>query len=373
MQKHERYNTAKKVTLIGAILNALLGFGKCIGGLFFHSHALLADGLHSFSDLLTDAMVVFASKYGSQHADDSHPYGHQRIETAATFFLAMLLIITGFAIAWHSIKELLQHSQQTPKPWALFIALISILINEGLFHYTRQMGQKIKSDLLITNAWHHRSDAASSLVVLLGIIGSLLGYAYLDAIAAIIVGVLIIHMGCTYSWDSIKELVDTAVDAKQIAHIEQVIMNVHGVNKVHQLRTRSMGRDIFVDVHVIVSPFISVSEGHFIAQIVHHELIKQVANVKDVTVHIDPEDDETATPSLLLPNRKALEDLFLNPWKTAYPALGSWVIHYLDGKITIDLICTFELNDEAMFHQKIKQDLTHFEHPTNIRVFYHAS
>lgn len=372
MQQHERYNTAKKVTLIGALLNALLGFGKCIGGLFFHSHALLADGLHSFSDLLTDAMVVFASKYGSQHADDSHHYGHQRIETAATFFLAMLLIVTGLVIAWHSIDELIHHSQQTPKPWALSIALISILINEGLFHYTRFIGEKIKSDLLITNAWHHRSDAASSLVVLLGIIGSLLGYAYLDAVAAVIVGILIIHMGCTYGWESIKELVDTAVDAKQITHMEQVITAVHGVKKVHQLRTRSMGRDVFVDVHVIVSPFISVSEGHFIAQIVHRELIKNVNNVKDVTVHIDPEDDETATPSLNLSNRKTLETLFLNQWQEAYPALHSWLIHYLDGKITIDLFCTFELNDEAIFHQRIEKDLQHFEHPINIRMFYHA-
>jgi cation diffusion facilitator family transporter len=322
MHQHERYKTAKKVTVIGALFNTFLGFIKCTGGVFFHSHALFADGLHSFSDLLTDSMVVFASKYGSQHADETHPYGHQRIETAATFFLAMLLIVTGLGIAWDSLYDLIYHHQQhATTPGALLIALISILINESLFYYTRHMGLHIKSDLLIANAWHHRSDAASSLIVLSGIAGSLIGFTSLDAIAAILVGLLIIHMGLTYCWNSIKELIDTAVSSKTISQIKTVIKAIDGVKKIHQLRTRSMGRDIFIDVHVIVSPFISVSEGHYIAQIVHHELMNQVTDVKDVTVHIDPEDDEAATPSLYLPNRKTLESQLLNRLKAEYPTL----------------------------------------------------
>ena len=195
MQQDDRYLQAKKVTLIGALINALLGCIKLIGGLFFHSHALAADGLHSFSDLITDAMVLFASKYGSQDADDSHPYGHQRIETAATLFLSLILALVGAGIAWDSIYEMIHHTHTVPNSLTIPIAIISILANEGLFHYTQVIGRRIQSDLIFANAWHHRSDAASSIVVLFGLIGSLAGFVYLDALAAIVVGILIIHMG----------------------------------------------------------------------------------------------------------------------------------------------------------------------------------
>lgn len=365
---NERYTTAKKVTLLGALLNVLLGVGKLLGGFIFHSHALIADGLHSFSDLLIDGMVLFASKYGSEQADTSHPYGHQRIETAATFFLALILVITGLAISWDSIHELIHNQHDTPTLWALPVALTSILINEALFYYTRHIGHKIKSDLLITNAWHHRSDAASSLVVLAGIIGSLLGFSFLDAVAAIVVGVLIIHMGLTYAWESIKELVDTAVSEEQLKEIESVIHQIQGVKKIHQLRTRTMGRDIYIDVHVMVSPFISVSEGHFIAQTVHHQLIQQVSHVKDVTVHIDPEDDETAMPSNHLPNRDQLEAQLIQPWKIAYPEISAWIIHYIDGEITLDLICATTININH-FQQQSVQDLQNLEYPLRIRIY----
>ena len=218
MQQHERYWQAKKVTLIGAFVNALLGCIKVLGGTFFHSHALVADGIHSFSDLLTDGMVLFASKYGSQDADNSHPYGHQRIETAATLFLALLLILVGTGIAWDSLYDIINKSHHVPEWLALPIAVISILANEGLFHYTQRIGKHIHSDLIIANAWHHRSDAGSSIVVLLGLLGSLAGFIYLDAIAAILVGLLIIKMGWSYGWNSVKELVDTAVEPQLMSH-----------------------------------------------------------------------------------------------------------------------------------------------------------
>lgn len=339
MQQHERYWQAKKVTLIGAFMNALLGAFKLIGGIFFHSHSLAADGVHSFSDLLTDAMVLFASKYGSQDADDSHPYGHQRIETAATLFLALLLILVGAGIAWHSLNQIVNQSNHIPSWLALPIAAISILTNEGLFHYTQRVGKSIRSELIIANAWHHRSDAGSSIVVVIGLLGSLAGFVYLDAVAAILVGCLIIKMGWNYGWNSVRELVDTAVEPQLISIIEQIILDVHGVQKIHQLRSRMMGPDIFIDVHILVSPFMSVSEGHFIAQHVHHALINKLEHVKDVTVHVDPEDDELSCPSLNLPSRKTLEQTLLQSWRSAYPLIQSWVLHYLDGELIIDLIC----------------------------------
>lgn len=355
--QHDRYWQAKKVTLIGALVNALLGFIKLLGGIFFHSHALVADGLHSFSDLITDVMVLFASKYGSQDADDSHPYGHQRIETAATLFLSLVLILAGAGIAWDSIIEIVHKSHTMPGWLALPIAALSILANESLFHYTQHIGKRIHSDLIIANAWHHRSDAASSVVVLIGLLGSLAGFVYLDALAAVVVGLMIIHMGWSYGWNSVKELVDTAVDPQTIATVEQLILQVDGVQKIHQLRSRLMGRDIFIDVHILVAPHISVSEGHFIAQHVHVALMDALERVKDVTVHVDPEDDEISCPSLHLPSRSKLEEELLLQWQQEHAEIKHWVLHYLDGDLTVDLICDQTFDSWPALYKRIQDDL----------------
>jgi len=357
MQNHERYSEAKKITLIGAIINAILGTIKVISGYFFHSNALVADGFHSFSDLITDIMVLLASKYGSNAADDSHPYGHQRIETAGTLLLSLILILAGFGIGLDALEEIIYNKNDLPNYLALPIAIISIFINEALFHYTRRIGKKIDSDLIIANAWHRRSDAASSIVVLIGLIGSLAGFKYLDAIAAILVGFMIIKMGITYGWNSVKELIDTAVEPQLTENIKKVIMKVDGVDKIHQLRSRMMGRDVFIDVHILVSPYISVSEGHYIAQHVHQTLMNKIDNVKDVTVHVDPEDDEVCCPSLHLPNRKAIEKNFIKLIQKSYPEVESWNFHYLDGKLTIDLYCEDKFNNWVKLRNLIKKEL----------------
>ena len=370
--QHDRYWQAKKVTLIGALINAILGFIKLLGGNLFNSHALIADGAHSFSDLVTDIMVLFASKYGSQDADDSHPYGHQRIETAATLLLSLLLILAGLSIAWDSIIDLLNAHHNKPSQWTLAIALLSILSNEALFHYTQNIGKRIKSTLIIANAWHHRSDAASSIVVLIGLFASIAGYYYFDAIAAIIVGIMIIQMGWSYGWNSIKQLVDTAVDPSLITTIENLILKVNGVQKIHQLRSRSMGQDIFIDVHILVSPYISVSEGHFIAQHVHNSLMNSVVHVKDVTVHVDPEDDECSSPSLHLPNRKTLEHKFMQPWQQDYPGITSWTLHYLDGKLRVDLECEQQFNQWQSLSKRIQKDLRLHQHQQIIHVRFYC-
>ncbi|MBA3535983.1 MAG: cation transporter [Tatlockia sp.] len=369
MNQQERYQQAKKTTLIGAVINALLGSIKVIGGIFFHSHALIADGVHSFSDLITDVMVVFASKYGSQDADISHPYGHQRIETAATLLLALLLILAGAGIAWNSIDEFVSGEVIKPGVFALVIALLSIAANEVLYHYTLKVGRRIQSSLVIANAWHHRSDAASSIVVALGLLGSIFGFAYWDAIAAIIVGFMIIKMGINYGWNSVKELVDTAVEPAMLSQIETIIKSVDGVQKVHQLRSRSMGGDIFIDVHIIVSPFISVSEGHYIAQHVHHALVNQLAAVKDVTVHVDPEDDEISCPSVHLPTRKTIEERFLSSWQGDFPGITGWTLHYLDGKLVLDLKCDNDFKHWQALRKRIMEDLQSNRDIRQVRFF----
>ena len=373
MPKDMRYQQAKRVTLIGAFINALLGFIKLVSGLAFHSHALVADGAHSFADLVTDVMVLFASKYGSQDADATHPYGHQRIETAATLMLALLLILTGAAIAWDAIDEMIHKAHTMPGMLALPIAVLSIVVNEALFHYTRHIGARIQSDLIIANAWHHRSDAAASIVVLVGLVGSLAGWVALDAIAAIVVGGLIIQMGLTYGWNSVKELIDSGVEPELLAKITDRIQHTPGVKKIHQLRTRSMAGDVFVDVHILVSPTLSVSEGHYIAQHVHRSLTKQFDRVKDVTVHVDPEDDEISCPSFHLPNRRLLEKRYLAKWKKDYPSIQFWILHYLNGTITIDLICGEELGYIDALAKRILDDLAQQSDITSIRLLSHAT
>lgn len=372
MQQSERYILAKRITLFGATINALLGLVKLIGGFMFHSHALIADGFHSFSDLITDLMVLFASKYGSQDADASHPYGHKRIETAATLLLALLLILAGIGIAWDSISELLDMQHTKPKFMALPIALLSIVANEALFHYTHHIGLKIQSNLIIANAWHHRSDAASSVVVLVGLIGSLSGWLFLDAVAAVVVGGLIVQMGWSYGWNSVKELVDTAVDPDFFMKIEHIIKQINGVHKVHQLRTRLMGGDIFIDVHILVSPQLSVSEGHYIAQQVHRTLTKQLDQVKDVTVHVDPEDDETCAPSFNLPDRETIERSFLMKLREDYPDIQEWVLHYINGCLSIDLIYNQSITSQNDLKKRISEYLSSQTHIVTVRLLSHA-
>lgn len=352
-----RYQRAKYVTLIGALVNTLLGFIKLIGGFWFHSNALVADGFHSLSDLFTDAMVLIASKYGSQDADEKHPYGHQRIETAATYILAILLIITGLAISGDAFNHLRTHTYDHPGLPALPLAGLSIIANEVLFWYTRYVGESIGSNLIIANAWHHRSDAASSLIVLLGLIGTFAGFPMLDSTAALLVGLLIAKMGLDYGLKSIKELIDTGVDDNLRNEIITTIRETDGVDKIHQLRTRLMGSDVYVDVHVQVHPLISVSEGHFIAQHVHRRLKNMLPSIKDVTVHIDPEDDETVSPSHDLPSRNHLEKILLTNWYHDFPELTSCVFHYLDNTLTLDLIGSLSSNTQEYLTQRIQKDL----------------
>ncbi|HAT6976784.1 TPA: cation transporter [Legionella pneumophila] len=369
MYPHDRYWQAKKVTLIGAFINALLGIVKMIGGFLYHSHALIADGVHSISDLITDVMVVFASKYGSVSADDSHPYGHQRIETAATLLLSLLLILAGCGIAWDALDELLKSDHTMPNWLSIPIVGFSIIANEALFHYTRHVGKQISSQLIIANAWHHRSDAASSIVVLIGLIGSLAGLVYLDAIAAVIVSLMIIKMGWSYGWNSVKELVDTAVDAELFSQIERVIQSIDGVKRIHQLRSRFMGSDVLIDVHILVSPKISVSEGHYIAQHVHHTLVKKIDCVRDVIVHVDPEDDEISCPSLHLPSRAMLQEKFFHDICYDFPQILFWNIHYLNGKMSLDIFCSYGFNQWKKLHNRVISTLKSQTDIEEVRLF----
>jgi cation diffusion facilitator family transporter len=334
-----RYQQGRWVTVVGAVLNIVLAFIKLFFGIIGHSSALVADSINSFSDLLIDGLVLLAMRYGSQDADEEHPYGHGRIETAATMFFAVFLAMVGGGIAYQGLLSTLEPSAVSPAWYTLVVVFVNIFLKEGLFHYTRYIGKKVNSDLLMANAWHHRSDAASAFVVLLGIAGAMMGFTYMDAVAALIVGLLIVRMAWQLGKSSLYELIDTGVNDEFLRQIRAAITRVPGVVALHQLRTRRMGSHIFLDTHVLVSPKISVSEGHHISLQVQGELSQFFPSIHDITVHIDPEDDEVAAPCIHLPTREALLPQLMHAWQAnpELPRVRHVVLHYLDGKIELDL------------------------------------
>lgn len=352
-----RYQQAKRVTLLGAVINFLLSVFKILFGWLGHSNALLADGVHSLSDLITDFLVLFAAKAGSQGPDQDHPYGHGRIETIVTVGLALFLIAVGIGIVADAAIEIAEHSYQMPAYSVLIVAAVSVLANEFLYRITVSTANKINSELLRANAWHSRADALSSLIVLLGAGATRLGFHYMDAVAAIIVAAMIIKMGVKMAWQSTLELVDTGLDAEQQAALIEVLKATPGVIAVHQMRSRSMAGHYLVDVHLQVAPQLSVSEGHFIAELAYKALREQFHEVKDITVHIDAEDDETEKPSVDLPNREQLMLELDKHWHNL-PGWGNLItlrLDYLGGKLYIHLVLPLELLSDELSGLQIQQ------------------
>ena len=333
----ERYAAARRVTIVGAVVNLLLSIVKVVLGVLGNSQALVADGIHSLSDLATDVLVLVASKHGSKEADEDHPYGHGRIETLATVVLGVILVAVGLGILWDAVTRLFDTALQLHPGWlAMAGAAASIFAKEGLYHYTMVAARRLRSNLLKANAWHHRSDAVSSVVVVVGIAGSMAGLGYLDAIAAAMVALMVAKIGFDLGWNAIHELIDTALEKEKVAEIEKIILAVPGVEELHLLRTRRMGSEALVDVHIILTdPRISVSEGHQISETVRATLIHKIDEVSDVTVHIDPEDDEQGSSCQHLPLRAALLEKLGEPWRELCERHGVTAVrlHYLYGRV----------------------------------------
>lgn len=339
-QEELRYREARTVTLVGSAVDLLLGVVKIVVGVVAHSQALVADGVHSLSDLATDFMVLFAAKHGSRGADADHPYGHARFETAMTVALGLALIVVAIGIAYDAAYRLFHPGELLTPGWmALVVAGISIVSKEAIYHYTMRAARRLRSNLLRANAWHSRSDAISSVIVVIGVAGAMAGLDYLDEVAAAGVAFMIAKIGWDLAWHAIRELVDTALDAERVEAIRATILGVSGVRDLHFLRTRRMGGDALVDVHIQVDPHVSVSEGHQISEMVRHRLVDEVDEVSDVLVHIDPEDDQTNQACCSLPLREELLAKLRRQWQHIKPAqqIDQLTLHYLGGKVDVDL------------------------------------
>ena len=284
----ERAAAASRSTWVSVGVNLVLTTVQIWVGIFAKSQALIADGIHSLSDLVADFVVLFAGHHAKKDADEDHPYGHQRFETAASLVLGALLLAVGVGMLWSAYHKLAApETVQTVHIVALWVAGGALVSKELLFRYMLSVAKRVKSSMLVANAWHARSDAASSLVVGLGIIGNLAGYPILDPIAALIVGFMVSKMGWEFGWDALHDLMDRAVDEQEVAAIRQTLIDTPGVSDVHDVHTRKMGDMIVVDAHIEVDADITVEAGHDIAVLARQRVLQR-HRVLNLMTHVDP-------------------------------------------------------------------------------------
>lgn len=368
----ERYQSAQKVTWISVAVNVILTVLQIVIGIIGKSSALVADGVHSLSDLLCDFLVLFANRHGSKDADDDHPYGHGRIETATTLVLGLILMATGGALLWGAAQRLQDPSAlQSVHVMTLWIAILTLASKEGLFRYMLHVARKLNSRMLEANAWHARSDAASSVVVVAGIAGNLAGVTSLDLLAAALVAAMIFRMGWKQAYHALMELIDTSLDEKDVAAIRATLLATPGVRDLHELRTRRMGDRALVDAHVLVEPKISVSEGHYIAETARARVVK-THDALDVMIHIDPEDDSAVKRSLHLPPRETLLAHLEQQLGMPLPLSSRIALHYLDGRVEADIFLAGPVRDEA-FARAVAQRSGEDPFFGTVRLFYEGA
>jgi cation diffusion facilitator family transporter len=353
-----RYLEGRRVTWVSVGVNFCLTVAQISVGTLAHAQSLVADGFHSLSDLVADFLVLVANFHSRHPADASHPYGHQRIETAASFGLGLLLMATGGGILWSAAGRI-QHLDALPpvSSIALWTAGATLVAKEGLFRYMLRVGEKYRSAMLIANAWHARSDAASSLVVTAGIAGSLLGFRFLDPVAAVIVGFMILRMGAVFSWDALRELMDEGLSDQEVAAIRDTVRTTSGVIGLHELRTRRMAHKVLIDAHVQVDGHISVSEGHRVAEDVRRRVLREHDDVLDMLVHIDPEDDLTATVPAEMPSREDLLVHLRTLLGDDLPACDRIQLHYLGQRVEAEVFLPASIALEGEWGRRLQRRL----------------
>jgi cation diffusion facilitator family transporter len=334
----ERFAEGQRITWVSVAVNIVLTAMQLVVGLIAHSQSLIADAMHTLSDIVADAFVLFANRKGAEAADEDHPYGHGRFETAASLVLGLLLAGTGAGILIAAAGRLQDIGSAPPVGVAaMWAAIFTLAAKEGLFRYMLAKAERLRSPMLVANAWHARADALSSLVVAAGIAGALLGFNFADAVAAIIVGAMIVHAGFKFAWAAIRELIDTGLSAEEVDAIRHTIASTSGVLSMHELRTRRMAHQVMVDAHVQVNPRISVSEGHRVAESARQRVLENHPEVLDVLVHVDAENDLLGNAAIQLPERAVLlahlrELLGANP-----PEFEQTTLHYLGNRVEADV------------------------------------
>lgn len=287
-ESQERFRAAKKSTWVSVVVNCFLTFFQIVTGVFSGSQGLIADGIHSLSDLLSDFVVLIANHKSKKDADEDHHYGHYRYENGASLILGIILLCVGIGMLWSAINKI-QHPETIPEVHviALWVALLALVFKELLFRYMLAVAIRVKSGMLVANAWHARSDAASSLVVSLGIIGNLLGFNFLDPVAAMIVGLIVAKMGYSFTYNAFHDLMDRSVDLETEDKIKTTLLSTPGIDGIHDLKTRKMGDLVIVDVHLEINGNLSTRESHDIAVKARKSVLEN-HHVLNVMTHVDP-------------------------------------------------------------------------------------
>ena len=369
-----RKQVIQRVTVVGMVVNVFLSLAQIIAGILAHSQALLADGLHTLSDLITDVIVLFTSHHGAKDADEDHPYGHARIETLASIFLGFALIGVAIGIGYRGILTFASEQQAQTESYALAFALLAIFSKEFLYQYTVRAARKIKSSLLESNALHHRSDVFSSIVVVIGVGAQVAGIDHMDALAAIIVSVMISFMGAHLIKDAFAELIDTSLDQQLVEKIRQHISQIDGVVAVHSLRSRSMGGQGYIDTEIRVNPHLSVSEAHYISLAIEQSVKKKFSEILDVTVHIDPVAETEHDSILRLPSRSELLFNLYSVLESVPDAekIQNIHLHYLTDQVEVDVILPLELgcNKQSTLASQIFQLASSIAFVGAVNIYY---
>jgi len=279
----------KSITYLGMVVNIILAVIKIVIGFFAASLALVADGVHSLSDLATDVAVLLGLRLGSKAPDQSHPYGHGRAETFSAALIALILILVGGVMVYYATMAIARDEITTPKIGVLIAAIVSIAAKEWLYKATKKIAIQSHSTALYANAWHHRSDALSSVAVAIGFILLEFGFGHGDQVAAIAVGLMIIWVGIRVIGDCLRELTESAVDSDTVEHIKNIINDNSSIRQWHKLRTRKVGREVFLDFHILVDPDLSIADAHQISEDLEETLDEQINRPVNITVHIEPD------------------------------------------------------------------------------------
>ena len=280
---------ANKVSVITIILNLALSLFKFIIGFVGHSQALVSDAVHSASDVVSTIAVMFGVNMSAKKSDSSHPYGHERIESIFSIILAMMLFITGLGIGITAIKTIISGAEiAIPEKITLVAAIVSIAVKEWMYHFTKRTAIKIDSSSLLADAWHHRSDALSSIGSLIGIGGALLGFKICEPIASIVICIFIAKASIEIFMDAVNRLIDRACSDEEIEEIRKYIMEIDGVKRIDSLMTRRFGSKIYVDLEIAADPDITLREAHDIAERVHDNIENKIENIKHCMIHVNP-------------------------------------------------------------------------------------
>lgn len=284
-----RYEESNKVTKQSIAWNLFLTFIKVIAGILGKSNAMIADGLHSASDIISSIGVLLGNYISSTPVDKEHNYGHEKAETLVSFLLSILLIVVSLGIGVQAVKSLLHIDDiKPPTVLPLIVAVISILVKEYQYRITIKIANKINSPALKADAWHHRSDALSSIAAFIGIGGAMLGVKILDPIASIVVALFVAKVGLEILIGSTNELMDVSIDTEQEEQIKQIAKNTKGVMNLGEIRSRKHGAMAYVDLVICVDGKLTVTEGHDIANMLEKQIINDMDFVKGITVHVEP-------------------------------------------------------------------------------------